>query len=90
MIVATGSGRAARLQELLRDGVREPELVESFAAFVNGSEPLAIAVGPLSGGFVLEEPGLVIITESELYNTKRLSVAAATIAQPTSKPSSAT
>ena len=70
LIVATGSGRAARLQELLRDGVREPELVESFAAFVNGTEPLSIAVGPLSGGFVLEESGLVVVTESELYNTK--------------------
>lgn len=70
LIVATGSGRAARLQELLRDGVREPELVESFAAFANGTEPLSIAVGPLSGGFVLEESGLVVVTESELYNTK--------------------
>lgn len=50
--------------------MREPELVESFAAFVNGTEPLSIAVGPLSGGFVLEESGLVVVTESELYNTK--------------------
>lgn len=70
LVVATGSGRAARLQELLRDGIHEPELVNSFAEFVESKLDTAVAVGPLSGGFVLEHSKLVVITEQELYNTK--------------------
>ena len=72
LIVATGNGRASRLQELLREGVREPELVDSFADFVAGDQSIAVAVGPLSGGFVLEAAGLTVITETELYNTRTL------------------
>ncbi len=70
LIVATGTGRMARLQELLREGVNEPEAVEGFAQFAGGCMPLAVAVGPLYGGFELTESGIVVVTESELYNTK--------------------
>lgn len=72
LIVASGSGRAARLQELLRDGVREPEQVDSFSAFVKGKDDLAVAVAPISGGFDLEASKIVLVTESELYHTQAL------------------
>ncbi len=72
LVVATGSGRAARLQELLRDGIREPDQVASFEEFVNGKDDLAITVGPLSGGFVLAQEKIAVVTETELYNTRAL------------------
>ena len=40
LVVASGSGRAARLQELLRDGIQEPNQIESFPAFVESREGL--------------------------------------------------
>ena len=72
LVVATGSGRAARLQELLRDGIREPDQVASFEEFVTGKEDVAITVGPLSGGFVLAQEKIAVVTETELYNTRAL------------------
>lgn len=72
LVVATGSGRAARLQELLRDGIREPDQVASFEEFVTGKEDVAITVGPLSGGFVLTQEKIAVVTETELYNTRAL------------------
>ena len=72
LIAATGSGRAARLQELLREGVREPDQVESFPAFLESKAPVAVAVGPVSGGFELAGPGIVLVTETELYNTRAM------------------
>ena len=72
LVVATGSGRAARLQELLRDGIREPDQVASFEEFVTGKDDVAITVGPLSGGFVLTQEKIAVVTETELYNTRAL------------------
>lgn len=72
LVVASGSGRAARLQELLRDGIQEPNQIESFPAFVESRESLAVAVGPLSGGFDLKDSRVVVVTESELYHTKAI------------------
>lgn len=72
LVVATGSGRAARLQELLRDGIREPDQVASFEEFVTGKEDVAITVGPLSGGFMLTQEKIAVVTETELYNTRAL------------------
>ena len=70
LLAATGSGRAARLQELLSEGLREPVLVSSFAEFAASDERLAVGVGQISGGFDLASCGIVLVTESELYNTR--------------------
>ncbi len=58
-------------RELIGDGLRgaglKPTPVESWAAFMSGTERLCLAVMPVSGGCRLPDRGLTILSESELF-----------------------
>src|SRR5262249_7169677 len=56
LIAAESAGRREMLLDILRARHVTPTLVDSWAAFAEGSETLAIAVSPLTNGLLLEEP----------------------------------
>src|SRR5574337_737719 len=55
------------MAEYLAEYGVKPAPTTDFAAFLEADAPLAIATAPLAAGFVLDDPGLAVITESELY-----------------------
>ena len=67
LLAADTAGRRELIFENLRRAGTTPKILESWSAFVSGSEPLAIAVLPVSSGCRLPEAGLTILTESELF-----------------------
>ena len=67
LLAADTPGRRELIQTYLgRLGVR-PRSVESWSAFVSGSDRLALAVMPFSAGCSLPAAGLTVLTESELF-----------------------
>ncbi|MBI5275165.1 MAG: transcription-repair coupling factor [Burkholderiales bacterium] len=67
LLVAESAGRRATMADFLREHGQDAEACEDFAAFVAGSEKLALGVAPLSGGFLLAAAQLAVITENELF-----------------------
>ena len=67
LILAESLGRRETLRGYLHEYRLIASACEGFSAFVDGEEPLQLAVGPLSGGFILADAGIAIITENELY-----------------------
>jgi transcription-repair coupling factor (superfamily II helicase) len=68
LLVESAGRRETVLGYLAEHGIDVP-VVESFQRFVQGEESLALALGPLSAGFLLLDSGIGIITENELYPT---------------------
>ena len=67
LLAADTPGRRELIQaNLRRQGVR-PRILDSWAAFVSGDDPLALAVLPFSAGCRLPVDGIEILTESELF-----------------------
>jgi transcription-repair coupling factor (superfamily II helicase) len=60
-------GRREAMLELLRRINVEPRVVDSWAAFITDSIPLAITVAPLESGMWLEHPAVIVITENQLF-----------------------
>ena len=67
LLVVESAGRRQTVSEYLDEHGSPAVVVADFAAFIAGTDRLALAVAPLSGGFVLPAAGLAIITENELY-----------------------
>ena len=70
LIAAESPGRRETIAQMLAQFGYATTPVESWQAFVAGSMPVAIAVAPLSAGFVLTDAGLAVVTETELYKTQ--------------------
>jgi transcription-repair coupling factor (superfamily II helicase) len=68
LLVAESQGRRESLLELLRDHKLEPPSVDSLQAFVDSDHRYAMAVAPLSAGFFWTEPGVQLVTETELFD----------------------
>jgi transcription-repair coupling factor (superfamily II helicase) len=67
LLLAESAGRRETMQQYLAEyGVR-PAATADFQSFLGSDARLALGVGPLAYGFVLEAEGLIVITESELY-----------------------
>ena len=65
--------QAARLRELLRERGLPAEVEEGpWRAQVPGAEHLKLHVGELSAGFQLEAENIWLITEDEVFGTRRL------------------
>ena len=69
LALAESAGRRETMAEFFAEYGLKPEAVDDFAAFLDSDAPFALAVGPLATGFELPEPGLAILTETELYAT---------------------
>jgi transcription-repair coupling factor (superfamily II helicase) len=67
LIAAESAGRRETLIEYFRESGFQLAPADSFARFLEGDARLAITVAPLSGGFILVDAGLAIITETELF-----------------------
>jgi len=67
LLVAESAGRRATMADFLREYGQDAAPCADFAAFLTGSEQLALAVAPLSGGFLLAAAQLAIVTENELF-----------------------
>jgi len=85
LVLAESAGRQQTITEFFSEYGLKPEANGDFDGFVSGSARLALGAGPLAGGFILEEAGLAVVTESELYaatartRTRRDSRKAATV-----------
>ncbi|MEI7968688.1 MAG: transcription-repair coupling factor [Betaproteobacteria bacterium] len=67
LIAAESPGRRETILELLEGHGLQPGLVDSWAAFAAGTEPLGLTVAPVFDGFVLPGVKLALVTETELY-----------------------
>jgi transcription-repair coupling factor (superfamily II helicase) len=67
LIAAESAGRRETMLEFLAESGIRPAATESFADFLSGKESLMLGVAPLAAGFILDELGIAIVTETELY-----------------------
>jgi transcription-repair coupling factor (superfamily II helicase) len=67
LLVAESPGRSAAMADFLREHGQAAEACDGFAAFVAGTEKVSLGVAPLSGGFLLAEAKLAVVTENELF-----------------------
>ncbi len=67
LFCAESAGRRESLLALLqRQGIR-PEDTGDWQDFASGKQPVGITIYPLTRGFALEEAGICVITETELF-----------------------
>ncbi|MCE1186086.1 MAG: transcription-repair coupling factor [Rhodocyclales bacterium] len=67
LVLAESAGRQQTITEYFAEYGLKPSPCADLGGFVAGDAPLALATGPLGGGFILPEAGLAVVTESELY-----------------------
>ncbi|HTH39353.1 MAG TPA: transcription-repair coupling factor, partial [Rhodocyclaceae bacterium] len=67
LLLAESAGRRETMADYLAEYGLKPVPCTEFSAFVGGEAAFMLGVGPVSGGFVLPEAGLAVITENELY-----------------------
>ncbi|MBI5107967.1 MAG: transcription-repair coupling factor [Rhodocyclales bacterium] len=74
LLLAESPGRRQTLADFLAEYGMLPASCEDFACFLAASERFMLGVGPLSGGFALDDApqeapqgGIAVVTENELY-----------------------
>ena len=70
LIAAEGLGRRETISQLFADYGIKPELIETWAEFVNAKAKVMLGVSPLHHGFSLgnsDKNAIAVITEAELY-----------------------
>ena len=67
LVVADSPGRRETIGQMFAEYKLAFTDNADFNAFAASDAPLALGVAPLHGGFVLREPTLALITETELY-----------------------
>lgn len=67
LIAADTAGRRELIHDTLRAGGMNPTRLDSWSAFMSGSDRLALIEMPVSGGCRLEQSNLTVLTESELF-----------------------
>ncbi|MFN7779452.1 MAG: transcription-repair coupling factor [Betaproteobacteria bacterium] len=67
LLLADSPGRRETIAQLLHDNALPCADSADWAGFLAADAPLALGVAPLHGGFVLRNPPLAVITETELY-----------------------
>jgi transcription-repair coupling factor (superfamily II helicase) len=70
LIAAESPGRREALLERLRENEPQPAVVDGWAAFRDGTMPLALTVAPIEAGFALPECGLAVLAERELLGER--------------------
>ncbi len=72
LLVAETAGRRENLLGLLRDHSLSAEVVSSWEAFLDSSNALAVTIGSLENGLLLDDPQLTVMTEGQLYGARVL------------------
>ncbi len=67
LLLAEAAGRRETILEYLAEHGLRPSPCADFSAFIAGNERFMLGVAPLSGGFMLSQAHLALITENELY-----------------------
>ncbi|MFM2110846.1 MAG: hypothetical protein RLZZ372_1770 [Pseudomonadota bacterium] len=70
LLAADSPGRREVLGELLRGAHLKATPCEGWAQFVAGNAALALTVAPELAGLALNEPPLVVLSESQLFGTR--------------------
>ena len=70
LFLAESTGRRELLAEHLRGFGLRPRALDSWGAFLSGDDPLALTVGPLEQGLILEAEGLALVSETQLYGER--------------------
>ena len=70
LFAADSPGRREALVEVLGDFDIQPTMVADWQAFTDGGASPALTVAPLERGFVLEEPRVAVLTETELFGQR--------------------
>ena len=67
LLLAESAGRRETITQYLVEYGLKPASCAGFQDFLDSDADFALAVSPLSNGFLLDPGGLALITESELY-----------------------
>ena len=70
LVAAEGLGRRETISQLFADYGIKPDLIETWAEFVNSKSKVMLGVSPLHHGFSLgnsDKNAIAVITEAELY-----------------------
>jgi len=67
LLLAESAGRRETIAEYLAEYGLKPVTCADFAAFLEGEAGFMLGIGPVTGGFILPEQGIAVITENELY-----------------------
>jgi transcription-repair coupling factor (superfamily II helicase) len=70
LFLAESTGRRELLADHLRGFGLRPRTLDGWHAFLGGDEPLALTVGPLEQGLILEAEGLALVSETQLYGER--------------------
>ncbi|HSQ07136.1 MAG TPA: transcription-repair coupling factor, partial [Chromatiaceae bacterium] len=70
LFLAESTGRRELLADHLRGFGLHPRTLDGWHAFLAGDEPLALTVGPLEQGLILEAEGLALVSETQLYGER--------------------
>ncbi len=70
MLACETVGRRENLKNVLNEQGVFPSIVEDASSFLSGSEKLALCADRLDRGLSLEQPGIVILSEIQLYGDK--------------------
>jgi transcription-repair coupling factor (superfamily II helicase) len=70
MLACETTGRRENLKNVLNENGIFPATIEDSAAFFSGDEKLALCAARLDRGLSLEQPGIIILSEIQLYGDK--------------------
>lgn len=70
LILAESAGRRESLSGLLKEHSRTAEVVESLQAFSESDNSLCLTIADIDRGLRLDDAGIEIITESQLYGER--------------------
>ena len=67
LLLAESPGRRETIAEYLAEHGLRPAVCTDFQTFIASEETLMLGVAPVSGGFVIDDQPVALITENELY-----------------------
>ncbi|MCU7905957.1 MAG: transcription-repair coupling factor [Candidatus Thiodiazotropha sp. (ex Epidulcina cf. delphinae)] len=70
LFIAEGAGRREMLLGTLRDLAIRPKVVDSWRAFLDSDIKIGLCVAPMEQGLWLEDQGIALITETQLYGER--------------------
>jgi transcription-repair coupling factor (superfamily II helicase) len=70
LITADSAGRRESIIDMMRGRGRDIARFDDWQSFLEGSEPVGVAIAPIEGGVLLPADGLAIITEHQLIGEK--------------------
>ncbi len=70
LFCAESAGRRETVLELLKPLALNPDTVDGWQAFLDSTQRCTICVAPLDTGLLLQEPDIVLITETQLFGQR--------------------